>query len=308
MKEPLDLIIIGAGPAGLTAGIYAGRARVSTLILEKGIPGGNIILSDRIENYPGYDGLSPFELIETMRKQVEKFGAEIRQGEVIEVSKEDGLWKVKTSYEEYLARTIIVATGTTHKKLGIPGEEKLTGRGVSFCATCDGPFFKGKEVVVVGTGNSGIQEGIFLLKYVSKITFIEFLPYLTADKILQEEIREKKNVEFLLEHVLTAINGEERVESVEVRNLKTEEKKVILCSGVFIYAGLIPNSSFLKGVVELDEQGYIKTDTNLQTSEKGIFAAGDVRAGAFQQVVVAAGDGATAAHSAIKYIENLKKS
>lgn len=307
MKEPLDLIIIGAGPAGLTAGIYAGRARVSTLILEKGIPGGNIILSDRIENYPGYEGSAPFELMETMRKQAEKFGAEIRQGEVIGINKEDGFWKVKTSSEEYYARAVIVATGTTHKKLGIPGEEKLTGRGVSFCATCDGPFFKGKEVVVVGTGNSGIQEGIFLLKYVSKITYIEFLPYLTADKILQEEIREKENVEFLLEHVLTAINGEERVESVEVKNLKTEEKKVIPCSGVFIYAGLIPNSSFLKGLVELDEQGYIKTDINLQTSEKGIFAAGDVRAGAFQQVVVAAGDGATAAHSAIKYIENLKK-
>lgn len=307
MKEPLDLIIIGAGPAGLTAGIYAGRARVSTLILEKGIPGGNIILSDRIENYPGYEGSAPFELMETMRKQAEKFGAEIRQGEVIGINKEDGFWKVKTSFEEYYARAVIVATGTTHKKLGIPGEEKLTGRGVSFCATCDGPFFKGKEVVVVGTGNSGIQEGIFLLKYVSKITYIEFLPYLTADKILQEEIREKENVEFLLEHVLTAINGEERVESVEVKNLKTEEKKVIPCSGVFIYAGLIPNSSFLKGLVELDEQGYIKTDINLQTSEKGIFAAGDVRAGAFQQVVVAAGDGATAAHSAIKYIENLKK-
>lgn len=307
MKEPLDLIIIGAGPAGLTAGIYAGRARVSTIILEKGIPGGNIILSDRIENYPGYEGSAPFELMETMRKQAEKFGAEIRQGEVIGINKEDGFWKVKTSFEEYYARAVIVATGTTHKKLGIPGEEKLTGRGVSFCATCDGPFFKGKEVVVVGTGNSGIQEGIFLLKYVSKITYIEFLPYLTADKILQEEIREKENVEFLLEHVLTAINGEERVESVEVKNLKTEEKKVIPCSGVFIYAGLIPNSSFLKGLVELDEQGYIKTDINLQTSEKGIFAAGDVRAGAFQQVVVAAGDGATAAHSAIKYIENLKK-
>lgn len=307
MKEPLDLIIIGAGPAGLTAGIYAGRARVSTLILEKGIPGGNIILSDRIENYPGYEGSAPFELMETMRKQAEKFGAEIRQGEVIGINKEDGFWKVKTSFEEYYARAVIIATGTTHKKLGIPGEEKLTGRGVSFCATCDGPFFKGKEVVVVGTGNSGIQEGIFLLKYVSKITYIEFLPYLTADKILQEEIREKENVEFLLEHVLTAINGEERVESVEVKNLKTEEKKVIPCSGVFIYAGLIPNSSFLKGLVELDEQGYIKTDINLQTSEKGIFAAGDVRAGAFQQVVVAAGDGATAAHSAIKYIENLKK-
>ncbi len=308
MKEIKDLIIIGAGPAGLTAGIYAGRARVSTLILEKGVPGGTIILSDRIENYPGFTGSSPFELMETMRKQAEGFGAEIKQGEVIGLSKENGLWRVKTEREEHLARAVIVATGTTHKKLGIPGEEEFTGRGVSFCATCDGPFFKGKEVVLIGTGNSGIQEGIFLLKYVSKITFVEFLPYITADKILQEEIREKKNVEFLLEHIVTSINGKERVESVDVRNQKTGETKTLFCSGVFIYAGLQPNTSFLKGVLELDDQGYIKTSQSFETSEKGVFAAGDVRALAFQQVIVAAGDGATAAHSAIKYIENLKKS
>ncbi len=308
MMEIKDLIIIGAGPAGLTAGIYAGRARVSTLILEKGIPGGTIILSDRIENYPGFNGSSPFELMETMRKQAERFGAEIRQGEVIGLSKENDHWKVKTATEEYLAKAVIVATGTTHKKLGIHGEEELTGRGVSFCATCDGPFFKGKEVIVIGTGNSGIQEGIFLLKYVSKLTFVEFLPYLTADKILQEEIMEKKNVEFLLEHIVTFINGKQRVESVEVKNLKTGETKIVPCSGVFIYAGLVPNTSFLKGIVEFDEQGYIKTDQNLEASEKGIFAAGNVRAYSFQQVVVAAGDGATATNSALKYIENLKKS
>lgn len=308
MKEIKDLIIIGAGPAGLTAGIYAGRARVSTLILEKGIPGGTIILSDRIENYPGFQGSSPFELMETMRKQAESFGAEIRQEEVIGLSKENGLWRVKSEVEENITRAVIVATGTTHKKLGIPGEEEFIGRGVSFCATCDGPFFKGKEVVVIGTGNSGIQEGIFLLKYVSKITFVEFLPHITADKILQEEIREKKNVEFLFEHIVTSINGKERIESIDVKDLKTKEGKTLPCSGVFIYAGLQPNTSFLKGVLELDEQGYIRTNQNLETSEKGVFAAGDVRASAFQQVVVAAGDGATAAHSAIKYIENLKKS
>lgn len=307
MTKTIDLIIVGAGPAGLTAGIYAGRARVSTIILEKGIPGGTIVLSDRIENYPGFKGSSPFELMETMRKQAESFGAEIRQGEVIGLSKENDFWRVKTATEDYLAKAVIVATGTTHKKLGIPGEEELTGRGVSFCATCDGPFFKGKEVVVIGTGNSGIQEGIFLLKYVSKLTFVEFLPYITADRILQEEINKKENVEFLLEHIVTSINGKERVESVEVKNLKTEEKKTIPCSGVFIYAGLSPNSSFLKGVVELDNSNYIKTNQNLETSERGLFAAGDVRAFSFQQVVVAAGDGATAAHSAIKYIENLKK-
>lgn len=272
MKETIDLIIIGAGPAGLTAGIYAGRARVSTIILEKGIPGGTIILSDRIENYPGFQGSSPFELMETIRKQAESFGAEIRQGEVIGLSKENDHWKVKTTTGEYLAKAVIVATGTTHKKLGIPGEEELTGKGVSFCATCDGPFFKGKEVVVIGTGNSGIQEGIFLLKYVSKLTFVEFLPYITADRILQEEIMKKENVEFLLEHVVTSINGKERVEFVEVQSLKTKETKTIPCSGVFIYAGLSPNTSFLRGVVELNESGYIKTDQSLETSEKGIFA------------------------------------
>ncbi len=305
--EIFDLIIIGGGPAGLTAGIYAGRARVSTLILEKGIPGGTIILSDRIENYPGFQG-SPFELMEIMRKQAESFGAEIKQGEVISLNQENDLWKIKTSFEEYIAKAVIVATGTTHKKLEIPGEEKLTGKGVSYCATCDGPFYKGKEVIVVGTGNSGVQEGIFLLRYVSKVTFVEFLPYLTAEKILQEEIKGKKNVEFLLEHMLTSVNGEQRVESVDVKNIKTGETKTLPCSGVFIYAGLSPNTSFLQGVVELDEKGYVKTNMNLETNRRGLFAAGDVRSFSFQQVAVAVGDGATASHSAIKYLESFKQS
>ncbi|MEW6457083.1 MAG: thioredoxin-disulfide reductase [Acidobacteriota bacterium] len=306
MKDLLDIIIIGAGPAGLTAAIYAGRSRTSAIVMEKSAPGGTIILSDIIENYPGYpEPIPPFELMDKFRMQAEKFGASIVYDEAKKIEKNNFYWKVIGNDGEYLGKAVIVATGTRHKKLGIHGEKEFTGKGVSYCAVCDGPFYKDKEIVVVGCGNSGIQEGLFLLKFVKKITFVEFLPQMTAEKILQERIMEKNNVEIFLNHELLEINGRGKIESVKIRERNTNKIKEINAHGVFIYVGLLPNSEFIKDIVKTDDYGYIITDNNLQTSEPGIFVAGDVRAGAFQQVAVSVGDGATAAHNAIKYIEDI---
>jgi thioredoxin reductase (NADPH) len=304
-KDNYDLIIIGAGPAGLTAGIYSARAGLKTLVLEKGLPGGLAATTDYIENYPGFpDGIKGIELTEKMKNQAKRFGVKIIGVEVKSISKTGKNIIVRTDNKKYEVPAVIITTGTTPKRLNIPGEDTLRGRGISYCATCDGPLFKERDIAVIGCGNSGLQEGKFLLNFVKSITFIEFLPYMTADIILQERLRDEKAVNFLLNHMAVSINGKERVESITVRNRENDEEKIVTVSGIFIYVGLNPNSAFLKNFVKLDDYGFVITNKQLETSVPGIFAAGDIRAETIRQVVTACGDGAVAAIDAYHYIKH----
>lgn len=306
-KENYDLIIIGAGPAGLTAGIYGARAGLQTVILERALPGGLAATTDYIENYPGFpDGIKGMELTEKMKKQAQHFGVEIIGSEVVSLVKKEHITVVKTSARSFETVAVIIATGTVPKKLNIPGEDKLRGRGVSYCATCDGPLFKGRQIAVIGCGNSGLQEGKFLLNFARHITFIEFLPHMTADKILQNRLGQEPKVNFLLNHELLSINGKERVEAITVKDRVVKNKKTIEVSGVFIYAGLVPKSDFVKGIVKVDSKGFIVTSDKLETSLPGVFAAGDICAQAVRQVVTACAQGAAAAINAYHYIESLK--
>jgi thioredoxin reductase (NADPH) len=303
-----DVIIIGGGPAGLTAGIYASRERFKTLLLEKAMCGGLPATTDLIENYPGFPGsVKGVDLMAKFKQQAQECGTEIIETkEVKTINRTEGKIKVKTDKEEYDTQTLIVASGSIPKTLNIPGEKEFRGRGVSYCATCDGPFFKDKDVAVIGCGNSGLQEGQAMLNYVKSITFIEFLPYMTAAKILQERLQKNKKVTFLLNHMLTSINGEDIVDSVTVKNRQTNEEKKIQVSGVFIYAGFLPNSQFLKDVVELDGKGYIKTNEKMETSVPGIYAIGDIRSKEVRQIDVACGEATIASIAVRDYLREIK--
>ena len=300
-----DLIVIGAGPAGLTAGIYAARAGLKTAILERTVPGGHAATTHHIENYPGFpEGISGFDLAERMKQQVARFGVEIVGTEAKVVERRDKSVLVKTDGSEFLARALIIAIGTIWKKLDVSGEDALSGRGVSYCATCDGPLFKKKDVAVVGCGNSGLQEGKFLLQFVNRILFVEYLPHVTADKLIYDRIKDDKRVEFFLNHKVLSINGKDRVDSIGIQNRETGEKRELSVSGVFIYVGLEPNTGMLENVVGLDEKGFVKVNERMETSAPGIFAAGDVCARTIRQVVTACAEGAIAAISAYHYIES----
>ncbi len=295
-KKEYDAIVIGAGPAGLTAAIYLARAKLSTLILEKLVPGGLAATTDKIENYPGFpEGIGGEELTSRMEKQAVNFGVDIVLEEVLDVDFLSNPKIIKTRDGEYTGKGIIIATGTSPRPLNVPGEQRFRGKGISYCATCDAPFFQDKEVVVIGCGNSGIQEGIYLKKFAKKITFVEFLPHMTAEKVLQERVRDIDNVEFLLNHQVTAFEGEEKLTGVRVKNRETGEEFLIPADGAFVYVGLKPNTEFLKGKVDMDEYGFIKTDEKLKTSIPGVYAAGDVRTTMLRQVATAVGDGALAA-------------
>jgi len=303
-----DIIIIGAGPAGLTAAIYASRARLKTLVIESFTTPGQAIITSDIENYPGFPkGLNGFELIDRFKKQALKFGAETKTGEVKKVSKEkNNEFKIKLENEEYKSLAIIIATGSRPKKLGIPKEEEFRGKGVSYCATCDGAFFKEKEIVLVGGGNTAIEEALFLTKFAKSVKIIHRRDRLRATKILQEKAFANKKIEFIWDSQAMEIKGKDRVNAVRIRNIKTNEEKDIPCSGVFMFVGYIPNTDFVKDLIKVDENGYIIADENMHSSEKGIFIAGDVRKKLLRQVVTASGDGALAAVSARLYIDELK--
>jgi len=303
-----DIIIVGGGPAGLTAATYTSREGFKTLLLEKGICGGLAATTDLIENYPGFpEGISGMTLTNRFKEQALRFGTEITEYKKVEKIEPAGKKiKLQTAEQAYEAYAVIVASGSIPKKLKIPGEEKYGGKGVSYCATCDGPFFKDKQVAVIGCGNSGLQEGLSLLKYVKSLTFIEFLPRMTGEKILQEKLQKSEKTRFLLNHMLTSINGDTLVNSVIVKNRQTDEIENIEVSGVFIYVGFLPNSKFLEGVVELDDPGYIVTNEEMETSIPGLYAAGDVRSKKVRQIDVACGEGTIAAISARDYILNLK--
>uniref|UniRef100_A0A7C4YH03 FAD-binding protein n=1 Tax=candidate division WOR-3 bacterium TaxID=2052148 RepID=A0A7C4YH03_UNCW3 len=302
MNEIFDVIIVGAGPAGLTAGIYLGRARLKTLIIEKLITGGLAATTELLENYPGFpDGINGMELGEKMEEQAKRFGVRFVFEEVKDFGKDGDYFNVKTDDNVYFCKSIVIATGSHYKKLNVPGEDKFSGRGISYCATCDAPFFKDRNIVIIGTGNSGLQEGLHLLKFVKKITFIEFLPYITGEKILQE--RFPKETEFLLNKEVLSFEGEKRLEGVKIKDRKTGEISFVPAEGAFLYVGLLPNTDFLKGKLELDENGFIKTNERCETSLKGVFAIGDVRNSIVKQVATAVGDGALVSRFVQKYIE-----
>ncbi len=299
MTKTYDVIIVGAGPAGMAAAIYTGRAMLDTLVLEKGIHGGQILLTDWIENYPGFpDGVAPFQLMEDFRKQAEKFGAKFQKDEVKEIRRENDCWRLVSNNDNYLAKVVIIATGSVYQKLGVKGEEKLTGKGVSYCATCDAAFFRDKEVAVVGGGDQALEEAIFLAKFCRKVIIIHRRDDFRATKILQERIFANKKIKVIWDSVATEILGEGRVEYLAVKNIKTGATSEIRLDGVFISVGMAPNTGFLKGLLDLDEQGRIKVSPTMATSQPGIFAAGDATNACPQQVATAVGTGVAAAISA----------
>ena len=302
-----DLIIVGGGPAGLAAGIYGVRAGLSVVIIERAMPGGHAATTHYIENYPGFpEGVSGVELAEKMKQQALRFGVDIVGAEAKSIIKKDKSVVIRTDSRELEAPAVIVAIGTNWKKLNVPGEDELRGRGVSYCATCDGPLFRKRDVAVVGCGNSGIQEGKFLLQFVNNITFVEFLRHVTADKMTYDLVKDDRRATFLMNHEVVSINGQVRVESITVKDRKTGEEKKVDVSGVFVYVGLEPSSDFLKEVVELDAKGFVVVSERMETSVPGIFAAGDICSKAIRQVVTACAEGATAAINAYKYIESVK--
>jgi len=304
-----DIIIVGGGPAGLTAAIYASRKRNRTLIVERGKTGGLASTTHWMENYPGFpDGISGSDLTTLFRKQAEKFGTEIREfTNVLSLDKlDDGRFVVYTTDKDFIATAVIIGTGSFPKKLGIPGESEFYGRGVSYCATCDGAFFKDMDVAIVGCGNSGLQEGQVLLDLCKTVTFIEFLDHVPGEKILHERIEKAVNSRCYVNHKVVRIEGSQFVERIVAENRATDEEIEIPVAGVFIYAGYKPNSDFVEDFVELDERGYIITDEVMQTSVPGVFAVGDVRAKKIQQVTVATSDGTIAAIFAGQYLREFK--
>ena len=306
-KADYDLVIIGGGPAGLTAGIYASRARLNVLLLEKVAPGGQVLVSDWIENYPGFpEGSSGYDLVTKMVEQAKQFGLVIESGQVLSLDPSETVKKVELKDKTITTLSIIIATGASPRKLGVPGEDMFIGKGVSFCATCDGPFFKEHVVAAVGGGDTAVQESIYLTKFAKKVYLIHRRDELRATKILQERAMANDKIEIMFDSVLTGIyGGLTNVEKITVLNLKTDEEKEILVDGCFIWVGTFPNTSFLKDSVEVDQYGFIIVNQNMETSAPGVFAAGDVRNTPLRQIVTAVGDAAIAAVSAEHYIENI---
>jgi len=303
-----DLIIVGAGPAGLTAALYAGRFRLGTLVFEKISAGGQILLSPSIDNYPGFPGsLATDELISRFKKQAEEVGISIESKEVLGIKQVTDGFQVDTSEGIFQTKTVIIATGAQPKRLDAKGEARLTGRGVSYCGTCDGPLFKDKEVVVIGGGDRAIEDALFLTSYAKKVSLIHRRNEFRASKILVEKAKLNPRINFILESVVEEITGENKVEAVKLKNALTNEKREISCQGVFIFVGIIPNTEFIKNLLDRDEFGFIITDQEMRTSRTGIFACGDCLKKSLYQVVTACGEGATAADAAYKYLLNKGK-
>ncbi len=304
MDKNYDVVIIGAGPAGLAAGLYASRGGLKTAIFEKALVGGQIVLTTEVENYPGVDDkVSGFDIIDRMKKQTESFGAKIIE-EGVDAMGLRGICKlIETPSGIYEARTVIIATGAHPRKLNIPGELKLTGRGVSYCATCDGALYRGKKVAVIGGGDSAVEEALFLTKFAEKVYIVHRRDKLRAQKILQDRAFKNPKIEFIWNTVPQEILGKDAVESIFLYNKVNKERKELPIDGVFIYVGIIPNTELLEGKVNLDDHGFIITDETMHTNIPGVYAAGDVVHKVLRQVVTAAADGAVAAYSAEKWIE-----
>jgi thioredoxin reductase (NADPH) len=298
------VVIIGAGPAGLAAALYAARAELNPLVLTGMELGGQASLTNTIENYPGFlDGIGGSQLGEVFQKQAERFGARMEFDSVTAVDFSQRPFRISTYSKEYLAESVILATGASPVHLNIPGEELLTGKGVSYCATCDGWFFKGKEVAVIGGGDSALEEALFLTRFATKVTVIHRRDAFRAGAILQKRLRDNEKIATILDTVVESVIGDEKVKGLKLRNVKTGELSEFACDGAFIFIGHSPNTQLYQGQLDMDERGYLQIDSKMQTSVAGVFAAGEVADSTYKQVVTSAGMGAAAAIQALHYLE-----
>ena len=298
-----EVIIIGGGPAGLTAGLYASRAGLTSLLIEKGLIGGQINYAEHVENFAGFpEGISGMELSNKMHVQAEKYGLKTITAEVSGLETKGALKIVKTTEGDFNGMVVILAGGAVRRKLGVDGETRLTGRGVSYCAVCDAAFFRDQKLAVVGGGDTAITEALHLTKFASKITIIHRRNQLRAAHVLQEKVRSEPKIDFLWDTTISAIEGKDNVESIRLQNVKTNQSSVLEVSGVFISVGTNPDTEYLRGILPLDESGYIITNEKMETRIQGILAAGDIRHNSARQAITAAGDGATAAIYAQKYL------
>jgi thioredoxin reductase (NADPH) len=300
-----EVIIIGGGPAGLAAGLYTTRSRLHTLLIESALFGGQMTTTDLIENYPGFpQGITGDELSRLMEEQAKRFGLEMVCQETIGVGLEGDMNIVNTHEAAYRCDALILCVGTEYRKLGVPGEKEFTGRGVSFCSTCDGAFFQDRKIVVIGGGDSALTEALFLTRFVNELTIIHRRDALRATKIYQERATAHPKIKFLWNSLVQEIKGDQVVQSIVVKNVKTGEARELETDGVFVFVGIVPKTQFLKGLIDMDEGGYILTNPNCETSVKGVFAAGDCRKQLLRQIATAVGDGATAAFAVEKYLES----
>ena len=302
--QEYDVVIIGGGPAGLAAGLYAARGRHKTLLLEKGVIGGQIALTETVENYPGVPTVNGFDLAQTMLKQSESYGMETDYAAVSAVAPAGEKWLVKTDGRDIIAKALIVTSGAEYNRLGVPGEERLTGKGVSYCATCDAAFFKGMDVAVVGGGDAAMDEGLFTSRYADKVSVIHRRDELRAGAILQERAFANPKMDFIWNTVVEEVVGDGQVTAVKVRDVVTGQRRELPLSAVFIFIGQHPNSGFLKGLVKMDNGGHAIVDEWMETDQPGLYAAGDVRHNSARQVASSVGDGVTAAIAADHYITN----
>ncbi|CAM3902861.1 thioredoxin-disulfide reductase [Mesobacillus zeae] len=303
-----DVIIIGAGPAGMTAAVYTSRANLSTLMIERGVPGGQMANTEEVENYPGFDHILGPELSTKMFDHAKKFGAEYAYGDVKEVIDGKEYKTVVAGSKEYKARAIILSAGAEYKKIGVPGEKELGGRGVSYCAVCDGAFFKGKELFVIGGGDSAVEEGVYLTRFASKVTIVHRRDELRAQKILQDRAFANEKIDFIWSHTVKEINGKDgKVGSITLVSTKDGKETEIDTDGVFIYIGMVPLTKPFESLGITNSNGYIVTNELMETKVPGIFAAGDIREKTLRQIVTATGDGSIAAQNAQHFVEELKE-
>ncbi|XJS10338.1 thioredoxin-disulfide reductase [Aerococcaceae bacterium WGS1372] len=307
-KIETDVLIVGAGPGGMAAALYASRANLKTIMLEKGAPGGELINTADVENYPAYKLISGPKLAQKFYESALEFGAEHVYGDVTHVEVLGATKYVHTADKIYVAKAVIIATGAHHRELNIPGEERLAGQGVSYCAVCDGFFFRNRNLVVVGGGDSAVEEGNYLTQFADKVTIIHRRDELRAQKILQDRAFNNPKIEFIWDSVVESIEGDLSVESVKIRNVKTDEESELPINGVFVYIGLIPNTTSVSHLDITDDEGWVITNDHMETSVPGLFAVGDVRQKHLRQIVTAASDGAIAGQAAFDYIQSLADS
>ena len=300
-----DVLIVGAGPAGLTAGLYAARANLRSVLVERGLPGGELLNTDLIEDYPGFVSTTGIELAQKMEEHARKFGLEIEQGSVEEIRRDDGAFVITTEEgPEFRAKTVIMTAGGIPKKLEVPGELELAGHGVSYCAVCDGPLFREKVLAVAGGGDAAFQEGIYLTRHASKVYIIHRRDEFRASKDLQQKAEGNPKIEFIRSAVIEEISGSPNVQSITVKNLKDGTSSKLPVDGVFIFIGFSPNSSLFEEHLDHDEQGFLLTNDRMETKVPGLYAAGDVRAQLARQITTAVGDATTAAIAAEHYLED----